>query len=75
MKRVEHIEHTLHDLTRPKRSHTFWGFVAVLLVAAALVWAKHGNWLGTPNDYILGESGDGFKNYMQTAWHVTRDSS
>jgi len=75
MKRVEHIEHTLHDLTRPKRSHTFWGFVGVLLVAAALVWAKHGNWLGTPNDYILGESGDGFKNYMTTAWHVTRDSS
>lgn len=75
MKSIEQVEHTLHDLTRPKRSHTFWGFMAVLGLAALLVWAKHGEWLGSPNDVIIGESPDGFKNYMTTAWHVTHDSS
>ncbi len=75
MKSIEQVEHALQDLTRPKRSHTFWGFVAVLGVAAVLVWAKHGEWLGSPNDYIIGESPDGFKNYMTTAWHVAHDST
>jgi len=72
MNSIEQIENAIHDL---KRSHTFWGFLAVMAVAAILVWAKHGHWLSNPNDYIIGESPDGFKNYMTTAWHVTHDSS
>jgi hypothetical protein len=75
MNSVEHIEHAIHDLTHPRRLHTFWGFWAVVVVAAILVWLKHGSWLSNPNDYIIGESPDGFKNYMTTAWHVTHDSS
>lgn len=75
MKGIEQVEHALHDLTRPKRSHTFWGFVGVMGVAALLMWMKHSDWIGAPNEHILGESPDGFKNYMTTAWHVVRDSS
>jgi len=75
MKGIEQVEHALQDLTRPKRSHTFWGFVAVMGLAAVLMWTKHSAWLGNLNDHILGESADGFKNYMTTAWHVTHDST
>ena len=75
MKGIKQIEHTLHDLRSPKRSHTFWGFLAVLAVAAALLWAKHGDWLRAPNEAMFGVSPDGFKNYMTSAWHVAHDSS
>ena len=62
MKGVEQIEHTIYDLTHPRRSYTFWGLLAVLAVAALLVWAKHGTWLQASNDYMLSESPDGLKN-------------
>jgi hypothetical protein len=75
MKGVEQIEHTLHNLASPKRSHTFWGMVVTLLVACGLLWLKHGAWLGDPNGVIFGESPDGFKNYMTSTWHVVHDSS
>lgn len=75
MKGVDQIEHTLYDLTHPKRSNTFWGLLAVLALAALLVWVRHGNWLRAANDYMLTESPDGLKNYMTAAWHVAHDSS
>ena len=75
MKGVEQIEHTIYDLTHPKRSNTFWGLLAVLAVASLLLWAKHGEWLRAPNDFMLSESPDGLKNYMTSAWHVAYDSS
>jgi hypothetical protein len=75
MKGVEQIEHTLHNLASPKRSHTFWGMVVTLIVAGALLWLKHGAWLGEPNAVMFGESPDGFKNYMTSTWHVVHDSS
>ncbi len=75
MKGVEQIEQTFHNLTSPKRGHTFWGFVAVLVVASIFIWAKHGTWLRSPNAYMLGDSLDGYKNYMTAAWHVQHDSS
>lgn len=75
MKGVEQIEHTLYDLTHPKRSYTFWGLLAVLAVAALLIWTKHGEWLKAPNSYMLSEAPDGLKNYMTVAWHVAHDSS
>ncbi len=75
MKGVEQIEHTIHNLRSPKRSHTFWGLLALLAVAFALLWMKHSVWLESPNAYMFGESPDGFKNYMTSAWHVRYDSS
>jgi hypothetical protein len=75
MKGIEQIEHTIYDLTHPKRSYTFWGLLAVLAVAALLIWLKHGEWLGAANEFMLGESPDGFKNYMTSTWHVAYDSS
>ncbi len=75
MTNLEHqIEHQVHNLTSPKRSHTFWGLLLVLAIAMILLWLKHSDWLGAPNDYMFGESADGFKNYMTSAWHVERDS-
>ena len=74
MKGVEQIEHTIHNLRSPKRTHTFWGLLAVLAVAALLLCAKNSAWIGAPNDYIFGESPDGFKNYMTSSWHVQHDT-
>ncbi len=71
----EQIETTLHNLVRPKRSHAFWGFWAVVAIAFGLLWLKHADWLAQPNAYMFGESPDGFKNYMTTAWHVRHDST
>lgn len=75
MKGVEQIEHTIYDLTHPKRSNTFWGLLAVLAVAALLLWGKHSEWLRATNDFMLSTSPDGLKNYMTAAWHVAYDSS
>lgn len=75
MKGVEQIEHTIYDLTHPRRSYTFWGLLAVLAVASLLIWARHGDWLKNPNNFMLCESPDGLKNYMTSAWHVAYDSS
>lgn len=75
MKGIKQIEHTLHDLRSPKRSLTFWGLLAVLAITALLLWTKHGAWLQAPNEVMFGESPDGFKNYMTSAWHVAHDTS
>lgn len=75
MKGVEQLEHSIHNLASPKRGHTFWGLVGVLAVAAILIWIKHGFWLSAPNEFMLGNSQEGFKNYMTSAWHVQHDSS
>ncbi len=72
---MSNLEHSLHNLISPKRGHTFWGLVGVLLVAALLLWAKHGNWIPQANAHMLHDSPDGLKNYMTTAWHVAHDSS
>ncbi|MCC6462298.1 MAG: hypothetical protein IT260_17655 [Saprospiraceae bacterium] len=75
MDKLHQIEHTLHNLRSPKRSHTFWGLLLTLVVCAALIWLKHGHWLHAPNEHMLGGSPDGFKNYMTSIWHVRYDSS
>jgi hypothetical protein len=72
---MRQLEHTLQNLTSPKRSHTFWGLLVVLTVCFALLWLKHGHWLNAPNDRMLGASPDSFKNYMTSLWHVRHDSS
>lgn len=75
MDKLNQLEHTLHNLASPKRSHTFWGLLAVLALGFVLIWLKHGQWLQAPNEHMLGGSPDGFKNYMTSLWHVWRDSS
>ena len=75
MDKLHQLEHTLHNLTSPKRSHTFWGLLAVLALCFAFIWVKHGHWLRAPNEHMLGGSPDGFKNYMTSVWHVRYDSS
>lgn len=75
MNKIDQIEHSLHNLTSPKRGHTFWGLVVVLVVAAILLWLKHGDWIPNANANILKDAPDGYKNYMTTAWHVAHDSS
>lgn len=72
---MHQIEITLHDLASPRRGHTFWGLLLLLGVAAALIWWKHGAWLGSPGDFMLSDTPDGVKNYMTTAWHVRHDST
>jgi hypothetical protein len=71
----QQIEHSLHDLTRPKRSHTFWGFCLVLVCTMVLLYPKNSTWLAYPNNFMIGDSVDGFKNNMTTAWHVGRDTA
>ncbi len=75
MKGVEQIEQTLHNLASPKRGHTFWGLVIVMVLASLLIWANHGTWLRSPNEVMFAKSSDGLKNYMTTAWFVQHDSS
>jgi hypothetical protein len=62
-------------MASPKRSHTFWGMILVLIAVSGLLWSKHGGWATHPNDNYLMLSPDGFKNYMTTAWHVRHDST
>jgi hypothetical protein len=59
----------------PRLTHRFGGMLLVLAVAVLLLWWKHGSWLGNANDHMLGGGGDGFKNYMTSAWHVAHDTS
>ncbi|MEZ4926702.1 MAG: hypothetical protein R3A50_10515 [Saprospiraceae bacterium] len=75
MDKIDQIEHSLHNLVSPKRGHTFWGLLGVLLIAAILIWIKHGEWIPNANNYGLLDSPDGLKNYMTTAWHLEHDSS
>ncbi|MEI6408904.1 MAG: hypothetical protein WCR52_05955 [Bacteroidota bacterium] len=72
---LHQIETALHDLRSPKRAHTFWGFWAVLILTFVILYPRHSAWMGYPNRWMIGESVDGFKNYMTTAWHVSRDSA
>jgi hypothetical protein len=71
----QQIEHTFHHLVTPRRSHSFWGFVAAALLATFFLWLKHDDWMSKPNSIMLGNSPDGFKNYMTAAWHVERDET
>ncbi|MBK8966670.1 MAG: hypothetical protein IPM36_08295 [Lewinellaceae bacterium] len=71
---MDKLEHTIHHLRSPKRAYTIWGLLCVLLVCSGLIWLKHGNWIGEANQYFLGGSPDGFKNYMTSLWHVRHDS-
>jgi hypothetical protein len=74
MKQKEQLEHTLHNIASPKRGgYTFWGLWATLGVAAILIWCMHGHWLAQPNQFMLGNSADGLKNYMTSVWHIQRD--
>ena len=64
MKGIEQLEHTIHHLASPKRAHTFWGLLAVLLLTAGIMWFQHSEaWLNAPNDHYLATSPDGVKNY------------
>lgn len=72
---MSQLETTFHNLTSPKRGHTFWGLVLTCVAAAILLWVKHKGWLPHANDFLLSDSPDGFKNYMTAAWHVAHDSS
>lgn len=57
-----------------KAKRAKWGgLLAVLLLALALMSIKHRQWMLAPNDYIFGESPDGFKNYLTAAYHIERD--
>ena len=72
---MDKLEHTIQHFRSPKRAHTFWGLLGIVLLCAILIWLKHGHWLGDPNEHMLGGSPDGFKNYMTSLWHVRYDSS
>ena len=74
MKHLEYIEHTLQRLASPKRSHTFWGWLLVMIFTAALLWIRNDAWRDNPNAYLLRDTPDTYKNYMTTAWHVAHDS-
>jgi hypothetical protein len=75
IKPVEQIEHTLHNLASPRRGHTFWGLVGVLIATSIILFGKHHAWLLSPNDYMLSSTPDGVKNYLTSAWHVKHDST
>ncbi|TNE53981.1 MAG: hypothetical protein EP344_14605 [Bacteroidetes bacterium] len=66
---------SLHILHRPKRRHTYWGVLVVLLICFGFMWLKHHTWLSNLNGHMLGTAPDGIKNYMTTIWHVRYDSS
>ena len=72
---VDQIEQTLQNLASPKRGHTFWGLLLLLLAATILIWVKEGPWLSSTNDFMLSDDPEAFKNYMTAAWHVNLDSS
>jgi hypothetical protein len=74
-KPLQQVEHTLQDLRSPKRSHTFWGLMGTLTLCSLILIYFHGNWVFQPNEVLLGDSPDGFKNYLTSAWHVRHDSS
>lgn len=69
------IEAFIHDLGSPKRSHTFWGFWVVAAITFFLFWLGHHRMVNEPNRWLIGESTDGFKNYMNAAWHVAHDTT
>lgn len=75
MKGVEQIEHSLHNLASPKRGHTFWGLIGVWILALFLLWCQFSALIQAPNNVMIANSSDGFKNYMTTIWHVKYDSS
>jgi len=74
MKRLDRIGQWWRNRTSPKRGYTFWGWILVMAIAGVLVLLKHGDWLQSPNEFMLADSPDGFKNYMTSAWHVRHDS-
>jgi hypothetical protein len=74
LKHLAYIEHTLQRLASPKRSHTFWGLVLVLLAAYAVLWPRHAAWLSEPDRYYLSGHPAQQAAYFNTAWHVARDS-
>ncbi|MCA0238837.1 MAG: hypothetical protein LCH81_20860 [Bacteroidetes bacterium] len=74
MKHLEYIEHTLQRLASPKRAHTFWGWVLVMMIAAVFLWIRNSSWIDNPNAWLLRDSTDSYKNYMTSAWHVKYDA-
>jgi len=74
LKHLEYIEHTLQRLASPKRAHTFWGWVLVMMIAAVFLWIRNSSWIDNPNAWLLRDSTDSYKNYMTSAWHVKHDS-
>ncbi|MFM8486319.1 MAG: hypothetical protein ACKOCH_08275, partial [Bacteroidota bacterium] len=62
MNTFNQIAHFFRHLYAPK-SHTFCGMLAVMTIAALLLWTKHCDWLKNANDYMLLDSPDAFKNY------------
>lgn len=57
-----------------KTTRAKWlGLLAALTLALALMSIKHREWMLAPNDFIFGESPDGFKNYLTAAYHIERD--
>lgn len=57
-----------------KATRAKWlGLLAALTLALALMSIKHREWMLAPNDFIFGESPDGFKNYLTAAYHIERD--
>lgn len=73
MKHLEYIEHTLQRLASPKRAHTFWGWLLVMMIATVLLMIRNSDWLSNPNAWLLRDTTDSYKNYMTTAWHVKHD--
>lgn len=65
----------LNILRSPKRAHTWWGMLGLIIICSGLIWMKHSGWLQAPNDYLLTVSPDGIKNYTTSMWHVRFDSS
>ncbi len=54
---------------------TVLGFITTLLLAWVLLWYFHGRILANPNDYLMSGSGDGFKNYATTIYHIKHGES
>lgn len=50
--------------------HVFWSAVAVVLLAAVVLFRFFGDVLQNPNEFLFGPSGDGLKNYYAVAYQI-----
>ncbi len=51
------------------------GLLLVLAFGLLLLVVVHGHWMFAPNDVYLNDSPEGVSQYVNTAWHVVRDST
>lgn len=54
---------------------TFGGLILVLLIMAAILFAKMPQLATSPNSWLIGDTYDGFRSYAAMVYHVRHDST